>query len=229
MGKNKLKKFAEMNSFEHVVQPTREDLNQFELKNNWASQLFGNSNPIVLELGCGRGEYALAMAERFPEKNFIGIDIKGSRMWQGATQGFKKGLKNLAFLRISIEHIVDCFGENEVDEIWITFPDPQIKFRRRTRRLTHPDFLAKYNQICKPDAVLHLKTDSAFLYGYTVATLEHLDYQIIDTSHDVYNARKDNALLMEVKTYYEDLFHKKGYPITYIQFKQPAQNSQSNT
>lgn len=221
MGKNKLKKFAQMETFEHVVQPTREVLinNQFELKGSWGKEMFGNDNPIVIELGCGRGEYTVALAERYPDKNFIGMDIKGSRMWQGATQAIDKGLKNVAFLRLRIEDVEHCFAQNEVSEIWITFPDPQIKFRRRAKRLTHPEFLNKYKQFLKPNGLVHLKTDSAFLYGYTMGIVEMEGYEVLDSSHDVYQFKQDNELLMNIKTYYEELFHSKGFPITYIQFK----------
>ncbi|MCT4664255.1 MAG: tRNA (guanosine(46)-N7)-methyltransferase TrmB [Flavobacteriales bacterium] len=221
MGKNKLKKFAEMETFPHVVQPSREELTEgrFDFKGNWLKKMFKNDHPIVLELGCGRGEYSVALAERFPEKNFIGIDIKGSRMWQGATQAIDKKLDNVAFLRIKIEDIAYCFGSGEVSEIWITFPDPQIKFRRRSKRLTHPDFLKKYHQFLQKDGRIHLKTDSAFLHGFTMGVIELENHEVIDASHDVYKMRKDNELLMNIKTYYEELFHSKGFPITYVQFR----------
>lgn len=221
MGKNKLKKFAQMDTFEHVVQPNRDILlnDAFELKGNWGKTIFKNDKPIILELGCGRGEYSVALAERFPENNYIGIDIKGSRMWQGATAAIEKGLDNVAFLRISIEHIAACFAKDEVSEIWITFPDPQIKYRRRSKRLTHPEFLRKYESFLKPDGIIHLKTDSAFLHGFTLGVIELEGHEVLDSTHNVYTSRTDNELLMNIKTYYEQLFHSKGFPITYIKFR----------
>ena len=221
MGKNKLKKFAQMDTFEHVVQPNRDILlnDEFELKGNWGKTIFKNDKPIILELGCGRGEYSVALAERFPENNYIGIDIKGSRMWQGATAAIEKGLDNVAFLRISIEHIAACFAKDEVSEIWITFPDPQIKYRRRSKRLTHPEFIRKYESFLKPDGIIHLKTDSAFLHGFTLGVIELEGHEVLDSTHNVYTSRTDNELLMNIKTYYEQLFHSKGFPITYIKFR----------
>lgn len=221
MGKNKLRKFAQMDTFEHVVQPKRDILlnDSFELKGNWGKTIFKNDKPIILELGCGRGEYSVALAERFPENNYIGIDIKGSRMWQGATAAIEKELDNVAFLRISIEHIEACFAQNEISEIWITFPDPQIKYRRRSKRLTHPEFISKYEKFLKPEGVIHLKTDSAFLHGFTLGVIELEGHQVLDSTHNVYTSRTDNELLMNIKTYYEQLFHSKGFPITYIKFR----------
>lgn len=221
MGKNKLKKFAQMDTFEHVVQPNRDILlnDEFELKGNWGKTIFKNNKPIILELGCGRGEYSVALAERFPENNYIGIDIKGSRMWQGATAAIEKKLDNVAFLRISIEHIAACFAKDEVSEIWITFPDPQIKYRRRSKRLTHPEFIRKYESFLKPDGIIHLKTDSAFLHGFTLGVIELEGHEVLDSTHNVYTSRTDNELLMNIKTYYEELFHSKGFPITYIKFR----------
>ena len=142
MGKNKLARFEENRKLPNVIQPSREDaLGDFELKGKWRERVFKNNNPIVLELGCGKGEYSVGMAKAFPDKNFIGVDIKGARFWFGAKEAVEKGLNNAAFLRTQIE-LIDCFfDENEVDEIWITFPDPQIKYRRGKHRLTHPDFL----------------------------------------------------------------------------------------
>lgn len=219
MGKNKLRKFAEMESFAHAVQPNRDELNEgFRYKGKWAKEFFKNDNPIVLELGCGKGEYTVALAEKYPNKNFIGIDLKGSRMWNGAKKVLEKGLSNAAFLRIHIEEILACFGHHEVDEIWITFPDPQIKFRRRKKRLTHPVFLDKYKQVLKPEGIVHLKTDSAFLHGYTRGVLEVLEHPILDCTHNLYESRKEWELL-DIKTHYENLFYQKGFPITYIQFK----------
>ena len=168
--KNKLKRFKENETFPNVFQPGRDTLvnDQFALKGQWRDQVFRNDNPIVLELGCGKGEYTVGLAKRHPEKNFVGIDIKGARFWRGAKTAFEDQMGNVAFLRIQIELITYAFAEDEVDEIWITFPDPQIKYRRTKHRMTNMDFLDRYRCILKPDGVLHLKTDSEFMHGYTL-------------------------------------------------------------
>ena len=161
MGKNKLKRFAENKTFDNVFQPTRQEvMGEFDLKGNWNAEFFKNENPIVLELGCGKGEYTVALAQKYPDKNFIGIDIKGARFWRGAKTAVENGMKNVAFLRTQIELIDYAFGENEVSEIWITFPDPQIKFRRTKHRLTHPEFLKKYHKVLTENGLFHLKTYS---------------------------------------------------------------------
>lgn len=223
MGKNKLARFAENKILPNVLQPTREEaLQGFALKGKWRREIFKNENPVVLELGCGKGEYTVGMAKAFREKNFIGVDIKGARFWFGAKEAIEKGLKNVAFLRTQIE-LIDCFfDENEVDEIWITFPDPQIKYKRTKHRLTHPDFLARYKKILKPDGIIHLKTDSEFLHGYTLGYLQGAGHEIITAHHDIYGAPEYDAqtpLLREIKTYYEGLFSAKGKTITYIKFR----------
>lgn len=223
MGKNKLARFEENKSLTNVIQPTREEaLSGFNLKGKWCEEIFKNNNPIVLELGCGKGEYTVGLAKAFPEKNFIGIDIKGARFWFGAKEAIESGISNVAFLRTQIE-LIDCFfDENEVDEIWITFPDPQIKYRRTKHRLTHPDFLERYKKILKPGGIIHLKTDSEFLHGYTLGLLQGSGYEIITAHHDIYGAPEYEAntpLLREIKTYYEELFSSKGKTITYIKFR----------
>lgn len=224
MGKNKLARFAENKQLPNVIQPTRDEAvsGQFNLKGKWNSDFFKNNNPIVLELGCGKGEYSVGLAKAFPEKNFIGIDIKGARFWFGAKEALQNNMPNVAFLRTQIE-LVDCFfSENEVDEIWITFPDPQIKYKRTKHRLTHPDFLERYKNILKPGGIIHLKTDSEFLHGYTLGFLQGAGHEIITAHHDIYGAPEYNPetpLLREVKTYYEELFSAKGKTITYIKFR----------
>jgi len=221
MAKNKLKRFAENQQLKNGIQPIREELfTHFEHKGKW-SDFFGNSNPIVLELGCGKGEYSVGLAQHFPDKNFIGIDIKGSRFWVGAKQAISESLSNVAFIRCQIELIDLLFEENEVSEIWITFPDPQIKFRRTKHRLTHPDFLTKYKKIIKTDGILHLKTDSEFLHGYTHGILNAMNQTVIQSSHDVYNPDEVNLdpYVKSIKTHYEELFKKKGKTITYIKFQ----------
>lgn len=218
MGKNKLRKFSEMENFENVIQPETYHLtNDISLKGKWNKDFFKNKNPIVLELGCGKGEYSVSLAERYPEKNFIGIDIKGNRMWKGATDSIKMGLENIAFLRIRIENIEKCFTGNEISEIWITFPDPQIKKRREKKRLTHPVFLKKYSSFLQKEGIINLKTDSQFLYGYTLGIIEGHKHKLLDCVEDIYGVhqlRQD----MDVKTHYEKIYLEKETPITYTKF-----------
>ncbi len=223
MGKNKLARFAENKILPNVFQPTRDEaLDNYPLKGKWRTEVFKNQNPIVLELGCGKGEYSVGLAKSFPEKNFIGIDIKGARFWFGAKEAVEKNLNNVAFLRTQIE-LVDCFFDHdEVDEIWITFPDPQIKYRRTKHRMTHPDFLDRYKKILKKDGIVHLKTDSEFLHGYTLGLLQGQGHEIISAHHDIYGAPEyepGTPLLREIKTYYEGLFSAKGKTITYLKFR----------
>ena len=217
--KNKLKRFKENETFANVVQPKRDEvLEGFEYKGRWAS-FFGNDNPIVLELGCGKGEYTVGLAKRNPNKNYIGVDIKGARFWRGAKIALEEGLKNVAFLRSQIELVDSLFGENEVDEIWITFPDPQIKYKRTKHRMTNPDFLKKYQQILKPEGVMNLKTDSEFMHGYTLGLLQGLGHEIINANHDVYKNEGAPSEVLEIQTFYENQYLEKGKPITYIQFR----------
>lgn len=217
--KNKLKRFRENETFGNVIQPSREDIFQgFKLKGNW-SGYFNNKNPIVLELGCGKGEYTLALAKRNPTINFIGIDIKGARFWRGAKTAIEENLNNVAFLRTQIELIDLCFAKNEVHEIWITFPDPQIKFKRTKHRLTNPDFLKKYQHILVPEGVVHLKSDSEFLFGYTLGLLQQNNHEIVYAHHSIYNNAYAPEEATLVKTFYENQFLKHGKAITYIKFR----------
>ncbi len=223
MGKNKLARFEENRILPNVIQPTRaEALDNFHLKGKWRTEIFKNENPIVVELGCGKGEYSVGLAKAFPEKNFIGIDIKGARFWFGAKEATESNMNNVAFLRTQIE-LLDCFfEENEVDEIWITFPDPQIKYRRTKHRMTHPDFLERYRKVLKPEGIVHLKTDSEFLHGYTLGILQGSGHEILTAHHDIYGAPEyepNTEHLREIKTYYEELFSSKGKTITYIKFR----------
>lgn len=222
MGKNKLKRFRENETFANVFQPTRDEmLAGFELKGKWNEKVFKNDHPIVLELGCGKGEYSVSLARKFPDKNFIGIDIKGARFWRGAKTALEEGLNNVAFLRTQIELIHYAFAENEVSEIWITFPDPQIKYRRTKHRLTHPEFLRKYNQVLTKEGVIHLKTDSEFLHGYTHGIIQMEKHEVLISSHNVYHP--DNRELPEevtsVQTFYEQKFLEQNKNITYIRFR----------
>ena len=221
MGKNKLKKFAEMERFERVFQFPFAALAEGEkMRGQWGSVCFGNDNPIVLELGCGKGEYAVGLGERFPEKNYIGVDIKGARMWTGARQANERNLTNVAFLRTSIELIDKLFAPGEVSEIWITFPDPQMK--KVNKRLTSTRFLDNYRKILRPGGLIHLKTDSPFLYTYTHALVEtnHLPVKI-DTD-DLYHSGLATDIL-EIKTYYERQWLERGLTIKYLCFALPAE------
>ena len=186
--KNKLRRFRENETFANVIQPSREELekDQFKLKGNWNKDFFKNDHPIVLELGCGKGEYTIGLSKQDSAKNFIGIDIKGARFWRGAKTAIEDDLKNVAFLRTQIELIDTIFAENEVDEIWITFPDPQIKYKRTKHRLTNTEFLQKYKHILKPEGVVNLKTDSEFMHGYTLGLLHGEGHEVLYAHHDIY-------------------------------------------
>jgi len=218
--KNKLKRFFENETFANVIQPKREELlsGDFSLKGKWNREYFKNDNPIVLELGCGKGEYSVNLAQKYPHKNFIGIDIKGARFWRGAKTALEENLTNVAFVRTQIELIEYIFQENEIDEIWITFPDPQIKFKRTKHRLTNPDFLNRYKKILKPQGVVHLKTDSEFLHGYTLGLLQGLNYTVNYAHHDVYGNTYSPEEVTTIQTFYEKQYLEVGKKITYIQF-----------
>ncbi|MCF4100269.1 tRNA (guanosine(46)-N7)-methyltransferase TrmB [Gillisia sp. M10.2A] len=219
--KNKLKRFRENESFANVIQPSREEIidNNYTLKGNWNKDFFKNDNPIVLELGCGKGEYSVAMAQANPNKNFIGIDIKGARFWRGAKTALEEGMHNVGFIRTQIELIDLIFAQNEVDEIWITFPDPQIKYKRTKHRLTNSEFLQKYKKILKPDGVVNLKTDSEFMHGYTLGLIHGEGHEVIHSNHDVYKNVYSPKEVVGIQTFYEKQYLEKGKPITYIQFK----------
>lgn len=219
--KNKLKRFKENERFPNVVQPSREELTDgnFELKGKWSSEFFKNDKPIVLELGCGKGEYSVNLAQENPEKNFIGVDIKGARFWRGAKTALEEDLPNVAFVRTQIELIDLVFAENEVSEIWITFPDPQIKYKRTKHRLTNSDFLQKYKKILKPEGLVNLKTDSEFMHGYTLGLLHGQEHEIIYAHHDVYSNKYSPEEVTGIQTFYEKQYLEQGKPITYIQFR----------
>lgn len=220
MGKNKLKKFGEMETIEFVFQYPFSVLKEkgFPLKGKWNTNFFSNNNPIVLELGCGKGEYTVGLAKRFPEKNFIGIDIKGARMWTGATNARKDNLHNVAFIRTNIELIPEFFGINEVSEIWITFPDPQMKKVRK--RLTSTRFLNLYRQIVSNNALIHLKTDSQFLYTYTRLLIENNSLNACIKTENLYESGLADDIL-NIRTYYEQQWLDRGLTIKYISFRLP--------
>ena len=219
--KNKLKRFSENETFTNVFQPTREEVvgNEFPLRGKWNSEFFKNDNPIVLELGCGKGEYSVGLAERFPEKNFIGIDIKGARFWRGAKTAVESGMNNVAFVRTQIELINHIFAENEVSEIWITFPDPQIKYKRTKHRMTNSEFLNNYKKILKPNGLMHLKTDSEFMHGYTLGLLHGLGHEVIYANHNIYKNEGAPAEVTGIQTFYESQYLEVNKPITYIKFR----------
>lgn len=218
--KNKLKRFRENETFSNVIQPTREEfLEGFSLKGNWRTEIFRNENPIVLELGCGKGEYTVALAEKFSDKNFIGIDIKGARFWRGAKTAMENNLSNVAFLRMQIELITDAFAPNEVDEIWITFPDPQIKYKRTKHRLTNAEFLNRYKAILKPEGFVNLKTDSEFMHGYTLGLLQGQGQEVVYANHNIYKNEGAPEEVTSVQTFYESQYLEQNKPITYIKFR----------
>jgi len=218
VGKNKLSKFADLETYKHVVQISFKNLQaeEFKLKGKWSEVFFGNNNPIVLELGCGKGEYTVRLAQHFPDCNFLGLDIKGSRMWTGATQGIEMGLKNVGFLRTNIENIELFFGPEEVSEIWLTFPDPQMKKLRK--RLTATNFIAKYRHILVPNGMIHLKSDSNFMYKYTEAMVAENRFEVIRKTEDLYNSPILDEVL-SIKTYYERQWLDRGLSIKYLSFR----------
>lgn len=223
MAKNKLAKFADMATYENVFQYTFDTLKEegFPFKGKWHTY-FGNTNPVVLELGCGKGEYTVGLARKFPEKNFIGIDIKGARMWTGASQALEEGLTNAAFLRTRIELINHFFAQDEVSEIWITFPDPQMK--KTNKRLTATRFMEQYSRMLKEGGIIHLKTDSNFLYRYTKAMIAENRLETLFDTEDLYNSGL-NGDILEIRTFYEQQWLSRGLNIKYIRFLCPKNHN----
>jgi len=219
--KNKLKRFIENESFDNVIQPSRDDLIKFNFvfRGKWKKKVFKNSNPIVLELGCGKGEYTINLAKLNPNKNYIGIDIKGARFWRGAKTATEEKLENVFFLRTQIELLDFIFEKNEIDEIWLTFPDPQIKFQRRKHRLTNTKFLSIYKNILNDSGIIHLKTDSEFLHGYTLGKLEEMSINPIFSNHDIYKNSNAPVEATQIQTHYEKIYLNEGKKITYLNFK----------
>ena len=219
MGKDKLRKFNENLTFKNLLQPEFEEVFNTEhpIKGNWRKDFFKNDNPIVLELGCGRGEYTVALGSKFPEKNYIGVDIKGARIWRGAKTATELEMGNVGFLRTRIEFINAVFGPNEVDEIWITFPDPQLKTNRARKRLTSPLFLERYARLLKKEGRINLKTDSQHLYAYTKGVIDHFGLPCEVANDDIYGSGYADEVL-SVKTAYESRFLEMGLPITYLRF-----------
>lgn len=220
MGKGKLAKFADMASYPHVFEYPYSIVGDvpFEMKGKWNQDFFKNDNPIVLELGCGRGEYTVGLARRYSNKNFIGVDIKGARMWTGATDALRENMKNVAFLRTNIEISDRFFATGEVSEIWLTFSDPQMK--KVTKRLTSTYFMERYRKFLVPDGIVHLKTDSNFMFVYTKSMIElnHLPIELI--TDDLYHSGLADDIL-SIRTYYEQQWLDRGLNIKYIKFKLP--------
>jgi len=222
MGKDKLRKFAENETFSNVIQPAFDEMfrKDFSLKGRWHADFWKNNNPMTLELGCGKGEYTVNLAKKHPARNYMGIDIKGARFWRGAKTSNQEGIKNVAFLRTRIEFIESFFSKDEVDEIWITFPDPQIKQRRAKKRLTSPGFLNMYATFLKPGGTIHLKTDSAELHDYTRHLLAINQVEPICCTSDLYNSPILDDVL-SIQTHYESIFQAEGKKITYLKFSLP--------
>lgn len=218
---SKQEKFAEFETFKNCFTLFFENLSKgFDLKGKWRSEYFKNDHPIVLELGCGKGEYTVGLAQNNPGKNYIGVDIKGNRIWTGAKQAIEQNLHNVGFLRTRIDFIDHCFAENEVDEIWITFPDPQPQSTRERKRLTHNMFTNRYKKFLKPNGLVHLKTDSTSFYEYTLEVIAENKFPLVWHTNNLYqNCPTDRHELIQIKTYYEKMFTEKGEDIKYICFK----------
>ena len=226
MGKGKLAKFAEMETFSNVFQYPFSVVDNvpFEMKGHWREQYFKNNHPVVLELGCGKGEYTVELARLYPEMNFIGVDIKGARMWTGAKQAIEAGLKNVAFLRTNIE-IIDCFfAESEVQEIWLTFSDPQMK--NAHKRLTSTFFLNRYRKFLVDGGIVHLKTDSNFLFTYTTCMVKENKLPVVFSTEDLYHTEgldEETHKILSIQTYYESMWIERGLNIRYMKFLLPQQ------
>lgn len=220
MAKNKLKRYSQINAFSNVIQPeVKYPCSDFSLKGKWNEDYFNNAAPVTLEIGCGKGEYTIELAKARPDSNFIGIDIKGDRIWKGAKAALESGLYNAAFLRIQAERLSFFFETDEVSEIWITFPDPQPRGSRKKKRLTSPQFLERYSKILKPGSPIHLKTDSKLLYDYTLQVINEHEHHLVFATDNLYHVNITNEpILLEVQTYYEKIFLAQNKPIHYIRF-----------
>lgn len=226
MAKRKLQRFAENKTFAHLHQPAFDEIFQkdFKLKGKWGTEFFKNDNPIVLELGCGKGEYTIGLAQRYPEKNFIGVDIKGARLWRGAKTIQEENITNACFIRTRIDFITSFFAEGEVSEIWITFPDPQPRKNQARKRLTGPMFIDRYKQFLKKDGLMHLKSDSDFFFNFTLDQIEENGYQQLECTHDLYGEKiesldPETAEILSIRTFYESKWLAQGDKIKYVKFK----------
>ncbi|MAE09009.1 MAG: tRNA (guanosine(46)-N7)-methyltransferase TrmB [Bacteroidetes bacterium] len=217
--KNKLYRFAENETFDNMFQLAYEGvIDGFELRDNWTSTFFKNNNNLIIELGCGKGEYTTGLAQMFPANNFIGVDIKGARIWRGLVTSDEKSLKNVAFIRSRISLIEYFFGNNEVSEIWITFPDPHPSRIKEKRRLTSPQFINRYYKILKTDGVIHLKTDNIIFFEYTLDVIRDHGHELLYSTYDVYGEENDEALT-QIQTFYEKKWLERGTKIKYLKFK----------
>ena len=224
MAKNKLMKFAEMKTMKRVFEPRMDEFidTDYPLKGNWNSEVFKNENPIILELGCGKGEYTVGLGSKYPNKNFVGIDIKGARIWRGAKDANENNLTNVAFLRNVVDFVPHFFAKNEVDEIWLTFSDPQPK--KPNKRLSSREFVNRYKQLLKPNGIIHLKTDNTLLYESTLEEIEEYGYEKLIDSNNIYEKDWDSfdnetQEILGIKTHYEKLFSDKGFKIKYVAFR----------
>jgi len=218
--KNKLERFAEMKTFSNVIEPSFDEVfnADYKLKGSWRKKFFENNHPIILELGCGKGEYTVNLAKQYPGINFIGVDIKGARMWKGAKKAREEGLNNTVFLRTRIDFINSFFEPNEINEIWVTFPDPQPK--KAKKRLISTKFLSYYQKILKNNGIVHLKTDNSNIYEYAckIASINHLD--VLKKTHDIHNSNDEELKpIVEIQTFYEKKFMEEGKTIKYLSFK----------
>jgi tRNA (guanine-N7-)-methyltransferase len=224
MAKRKLERFEEMKGMDWVIQPTMDEIKNdvFPLKGKWRTDFFKNDNPIIIELGCGKGEYSVGLGLKYPEKNYLGIDIKGARIWRGAKDVEENNMKNVGFIRTKIDFIQHFFEKDEVDEIWLTFSDPQKE--KPKKRLTASMFIDRYRKFLKPGGIIHLKTDSDLLFEFTLEEIKEHNFTMIESTWDVYgeyfeNADTDTKEIMSIRTHYEKLFSDKGYDIKYCKFK----------
>ena len=221
--KRKLQQFAEVKTFEHFFESDYRSLTQagFPLKGKWNSDFFKNDNPLILELGCGKGEYTVGLAQMFPENNYIGIDRKGARMWRGAKISLQENIDNVSFIRGQVQNIEHYFAPNEVSQIWITFPDPQLQSPRIRKRLTHPTFLEHYRNILKPNHFIHLKTDDDTFFEYTLEVIAEHHHQLLCCSYDLYNDENENIgdEVRSIQTFYEKKWLKEEKKIKYLRFR----------
>ncbi|MDB4088866.1 tRNA (guanosine(46)-N7)-methyltransferase TrmB [Flavobacteriales bacterium] len=224
MAKNKLMKFDEMKTMERVFEPSMDEFMDvdYPLQGNWNKDVFKNDNPIVLELGCGKGEYSVGLGRKYPNKNFVGIDIKGARVWKGAKEANEENLTNVAFLRNVVDFVEHFFAENEVDEIWLTFSDPQPK--KPNKRLSSREFVKRYKKVLKPNGIIHLKTDNTLLYHSTLEEIEEYGYEVLVNSNNIYEKDwdsfdKETQEILNIRTHYETLFANKGFKIKYVAFR----------
>ena len=222
MAKRKLQRFAENETFNHFFQPGWEELSAgFSLRGNWNSRFFKNSNPVIIEMGCGKGEYTVDLSSKYPQRNFIGIDKKGARMWRGAKISNEDSRANVAFVRIRAENIAKVFGPAEIDEIWITFPEPQPNSPRHSKRFTSPRFIERYRQVLKPGGIIHLKTDNDMFYEYTLEVIREYGHTLLYNNPDLYATPDDPEVkdVIDVQTHYEKIWLEQGLTIKYLRFR----------